>query len=117
MSEKFDLENESILNCVKTNCQIPLTVSAFDQILITYINSVFDIFIQLGITTQSFGITGETETWDQAGIATEQNLMAKTQMVLRVKLLFDPPATTHVSEAYKEMINEMAWRSTIVGGD
>ncbi len=117
MAERFNLENESILDCVKINCQIPLDVTAFDQTLITYINTVFDIFIQLGITNKSFGITGPEETWSQAGISEEQNFMAKTQMVLRVKLLFDPPATTHVSEAYKEMVNELTWRATIAGGD
>ena len=84
--------------------------TAFDQQIILFINTVFNRFYQLGIgpSDQPFKITAGTETWDQF-IDDDSMEMAKADMILRVKLMFDPPGSSYGIESIKAQIQEYEW--------
>lgn len=84
--------------------------TAFDPQIILFINTVFNRFYQLGIgpRDQPFKITDGTETWDQF-INDDSMEMAKADMILRVKLMFDPPSSSYGIENIKAQIQEYEW--------
>ena len=106
--------NESILNSIKKLLGITAEYTNFDTDIIMHINSVFMILNQLGVgPSKCFRIEDEYTTWDE--YITEDNDLdaVKTYMYLKVKLLFDPPLSSSVLEANKQLINELEWRLTV----
>lgn len=104
---------DSILTSIKKMLGIAEEYEHFDQDIIIHINSVFMILTQLGIgTSKGFTIKDKTDTWDM--FISEPNKMeaVKTYVYLKVKLLFDPPTGSVLSESMKASINELEWRLT-----
>lgn len=106
----------SILDSVKLGIGgIPAENSDFDPALIIHINSVFQRFYQLriGPIDKPFRITGSVETWDDflgADTSLDADMeMCKTDMILRVRLLFDPPESSYAVQNMKELIAELEW--------
>ena len=103
----------SILNTIKSMLLgSGMDVTDFDTDLIVLINSTLSNMIQLGVSDKQFRITGPSETWDQ--LITNENILAsvKEYIYIRAKLLFDPPTSSIVMEAYKEILKEDEWRIT-----
>lgn len=106
--------DQSILGTIKQMLGLANELTAFDEELIVHINSVFTILNQLDVgSDDGFMITGYDETWsdltDQVTIAT----MVKEFIYLKVRMIFDPPASSVVSEAYNQRIAELEWRMNI----
>ena len=101
---------DSILNSVKLQLGILPEYTVFDQQLILAINTAFSILHQLGVGPKDgYAIEDESNRWDE--VVTKQSLnMVKSYVFLKVKLLFDPPATSFVLEAYNKQLAEMEWR-------
>lgn len=102
--------NDSILNSVKLQLGILPEYTVFDQQLIIAINTAFSILHQLGVGPKDgYAIEDESNRWDE--VVTKQSLnMVKSYVFLKVKLLFDPPATSFVLDAYNKQLSEMEWR-------
>lgn len=103
---------DSILNSIKKLLGSYEDDTNFDIDLIININTVLAILTQLGVgPREGFSITGSTETWsdfiDSSMVSMEQ---IKTYIYLKVKLIFDPPMSSTVIEAYKRQIDELEWR-------
>lgn len=105
---------ESILDSVKKTLGLASDYTAFDPDVIMHINTVFVIFNGLGLgPTAGFQITDNTTTWD-AYTSTNLNLNAvKSDMYLRVKMMFDPPATSFVIDATNKISQELEWRLNV----
>ena len=105
---------ESILTSIKKLLGMTKEYNAFDTDIIMHINSVFMTLSQLGVGPETgFRIKDETATWSMY-ISDEDNLDAvKTYIYLKVKLVFDPPASSAVMEANKQMIKELEWRLNV----
>lgn len=103
--------SESILNSTKKILGIDESYDHFDPDITMHINSVFNTLAQLGIgPVNGFMIEDDSETWDQF-LGDDLNLNSvKSYVYLRVRLLFDPPATSYHIQAIKEQINELEWR-------
>lgn len=102
---------ESILNTIKTMLLgSGLEVTDFDTDLIVLINSALSNMVQFGVSDKQFQITGSAETWNQ--LITNENILSsvKEYIYIRAKLLFDPPSSSIVMEAYKEIMKEDEWR-------
>lgn len=108
---------DSILKSVKLQVNLLGEYTAFDQMIITYINSTFMVLQQLGVGPKSgHMIEDDTSTWTEyfALLGDDINYNAvKTYMGLKVRLLFDPPQTSFVIEAINKQISELEWRLNV----
>lgn len=103
---------DSILLSVKKLLGIDSEYTQFDQDIIMFINMAFSTLYQLGVgPEEGFMITGESETLqDFIGDNTTLFESVKVYLYLRTKILFDPPTSSYVLEAYKEQIRELESR-------
>lgn len=105
--------DESILDSVKKSIGLQSDYTEFDSDLILLINGNLMTLTQNGVGKEGFRITGATEKWsDFLGEYTDVEL-AKTFVYLRTKIVFDPPSTSAVLEAYKKEAEECLWRCLI----
>lgn len=102
---------ESILNSIKKLLNIPTDDSAFDEDIIVLINSVFMVLNQLGVgPTTVYQITGPDEEWVSFIPDIEIYSAVKAYVYLKVKMAFDPPATSFVLAAIENQVKELDWR-------
>ena len=103
---------ESILTSVKQMLGITAEHEYFDVDIIMHINTVFMILTQLGVgPSKGFRISDSLALWSD--FIPEDNLMfepVKTYMGLKVRLLFDPPASGAVTDSINRAISELEWR-------
>jgi hypothetical protein len=104
----------SVLKSVKKLLGVTPEYTAFDLDILTHINSVFSSLKQLGIA-QDVTIVVEDDgfTWDQLNLSSEQLNWVKTYVYLKVRYLFDPPATSFGIEALEKQITEHEWRLNV----
>lgn len=102
---------ESILLSTKKFVAVSESEDHFDEDLMMLINTVFSTLHQIGIgPEEGFFIFDETKTWDDFSTNPLIIHTVKTYVHLKVKMIFDPPTTSSVAEAYKETINELEFR-------
>nr|DAO53500.1 MAG TPA: hypothetical protein [Caudoviricetes sp.] len=106
---------QSILTSTKKLLGIAEDYEHFDTDIIMHINSVFMILNQLGIgPANGFSISDKFATWTDFLPEDNKNFEAvKSYMNLKVRLLFDPPMSSAVMEAMKQMIAELEWRLNV----
>lgn len=102
---------DSILQSTKNLLGISEDDDGFDGELVLLINGVFMTLLQLGIGPESgFSITGPDETWDSYNSDALLTDSIKTYLYLKVRMLFDPPASSTVAEAFNGRIAELESR-------
>lgn len=109
---------DRILESVKKVLGVAPEYLAFDQDIVMHINSAFSVLHQLGVgPDEPFMIEDETATWTEF-LGTERGVNSvKSYVYLRVRLLFDPPATSFALAAMEKQIEELGWRiSTYMEG-
>lgn len=100
----------SVLTSVKKVLGITEEYEAFDSEIIIHINSVFAILTQLGVgPVEGFSIQDKTTEWEDYLTGLLLNTV-KSYMGMKVKMLFDPPASASASTAMEKMIAEFEWR-------
>lgn len=108
--------DKSILETVKKIAGID-GQDYFDIDIIIAINTVLQALTQVGVgNPNGFSISDETTTWiDFVGDDKSELLHPViTYVSYRVKMIFDPPQASAVSEAYKNIIAETEWRINLV---
>lgn len=105
---------ESILTSIKKMLGIEESYEHFDQDIIMHINSVFMVLNQLGVgPVEGFTIEDDTSIWTDFMPDITKVEAIKSYIYLKVKLLFDPPSSSVVTESYKRMIDEYEWRLNV----
>lgn len=105
---------ESILTSIKKLLGIGEDYTHFDEDLIMHINSVFMVLTQLGVgPKEGFYIEDADKTWNDYGVEPAQLQSIKSYMYMKVKLLFDPSASSAVMESMNRLINEFEWRLNV----
>lgn len=101
----------SILNTTKKALGLAEDYDYFDSTIIMHINSVFSTLHQLGVGPKNgFMIEDDVPIWGQfIGLSPFINSV-KSLMYVRVRLLFDPPATSFAIEALEKQALEFEWR-------
>ena len=108
---------DSILTSIKKLLGIAEECKDFDTDLILHINSVFMILTQMGIgPKEGFSIEDDSATWDDFLLDSKNLDAVKTYVHLKVKLVFDPSASSVVTEAMNKMISELEWRLYVASG-
>lgn len=110
------IESDSILDTIKRSLDIATDDSSFDTALVLHINTVFSDLYQLGL-----GIYGSDEIqiedsdfgWADAFDSQKNLSMIKSYVYLRVRLIFDPPATGFTTSSMQNQIDKMEWRIKI----
>lgn len=101
----------SILTSVKKLLGIDDEYTHFDVDIIMHINSVFAVLTQLGVgPSGGFSITDQYATWDDYFGENPHLEMVKSYMYMKVRLMFDPPASGSVLSAMERQIAELEWR-------
>ncbi len=106
---------ESILNTIKEMIGPSGDYEAFNTDLMVHINTFLGVLNQLGVGVKGFQITGDTETWadfigDTSNDPTVTFHEVRTYIYMRVKTIFDPPASSTLMQALNENIQELGWR-------
>lgn len=117
MSDPVEFNSESILISVKKNLNLPPSRTEFDPDIILHINSALAKLTQMGIGPEvPVIVTGDTEEWSLVYTDAKYN-MIRSYMYLTVRLLFDPPSTTTMYEAFQRKIGELEWRLYVLADE
>lgn len=103
---------DSILYSIKKMLGIDKDYTAFDTDVIIHINTALFNLHQLGVgkTENAFSIQDKNSKWSDF-LEDDKNFEAvKSYIYLKVRLLFDPPASSSVIDAIKRSIDELEWR-------
>ena len=103
--------DDSILNSVKDMIAGGAIHEHFDNELIMHINSVIASLRQIGIgPDDGFSITDDSAVWSDLVGDSKMLDSVKSYIAFKVRMMFDPPTSSSVSEAIKENIKELEWR-------
>jgi hypothetical protein len=102
---------ESILTSTKKILGLDESYTPFDQDIITHINAAFSTLDQLGVGPDGgFSIEDSEAVWADFFVPSNQLHAVKTYVYLKVRILFDPPATSFHLSAMNEQLKEYEWR-------
>ena len=108
---------EKILSSIKKLLGLNDGVTVFDTDIVIHINTVFANLTQMGVGPQNdegknigFKISTGNEVW---GDFTDNDILienVKTYVYIKVKMVFDPPTSSALIDAYNAQAKELEWR-------
>ena len=102
---------QSILKTTKKILGIAEDYTVFDLDIITHINAAFSTLTQLGVgPSTGFMIEDDEAVWDDFIGDDPQYNAVKSYVFLRVRQIFDPPATSYLIAAFDRQIEQLEWR-------
>lgn len=105
---------QSILKSVKKLLGIGDDDDSFDLDVLMHINTVFSNLTQLGIgPPEGFAIEDDSKEWKEFLQDDVKQSAAKSYVYLRVRMLFDPPASSFAIVAFEKQIEELGWRLNV----
>lgn len=106
---------DKILPSIKKLLGIDAEYTVFDADIIMHINSVFTILTQLGVgPPNGFFIADESSLWSDFLPNDDPKFNSvKSYVYLKVRLLFDPPASSAITETINRTISELEWRINV----
>lgn len=106
---------DSILTSIKKLLGVSEEYENFDQDIMIHINTVFGTLNQLGIgPNEGFFIEDKTMIWYDFTMSPKLE-MIKTYVYLKVRLMFDPPASSVLLESINNTIRELEFRIMLEG--
>lgn len=109
--------SESILLSTKKKNNVAADYTAFDDDFVSYINAALAELNQLGIgPAEGLQIEDDATLWTEFYEDPRLNAI-QTFVGLRVRLLFDPPATSFAITMMEDQLKEMGWRLLIAQED
>lgn len=103
--------DDSILRTIKKMLGLDIDYEAFDTDIIVLINSALMTLQQLGVGRKNgFVVTGLTQMWSDFLPSDTMLEGVKHYIMLRVKMVFDPPQSSYVMETMKQEKEELEWR-------
>ena len=102
---------ESILKSTKKSLGLDSEYTPFDLDILICINSALGTLSQIGVLPDAgFSIVDATDTWSELNLSMPMLGMVKSYIYVKVRVLFDPPATSFLLSAYQEQSKEYEWR-------
>lgn len=105
------INDQSILMSIKKLLNVDEEDSAFDTDIGILINSEFMTLSQLGIgPAEGFYINEADTTWGE--FSSDKTLIetVKSYIYMKVRMVFDPPASSVVADAFNGRIHELEFR-------
>ncbi len=109
-----DAEETTILASIKDPLGIPLQVTAFDSTLLMHINAELVRLHTLGAGPDTLRSIDANSVWSDYLEDSEELDLVKTIVYLRVRLIFDPPASSFVLNSLEETAKEAEWRLNVI---
>ena len=107
-------DSASILESIKKLLGISPSDDGFDQEIKDLINAEFLTLHQLVVGPEAgFSISGQDDLWDEYTDNLHLQDAVRQYVYLRVRLVFDPPASTTVAEAINNRISELEFRLNV----
>jgi hypothetical protein len=105
----------SILKSTKKVLGIDPSYTAFDQDILTHINATFSTLQQLGFGSiaEAFYVEDDVPVWTDFEADPMIVNHIRTYVYLKVRLLFDPPATSFVLAAMERQAEELEFRLSL----
>ena len=108
------MDSSSILDSIKKLLGISEQDNGFDNEVKDLINAEFLTLHQLHVGPEAgFSIEGPNNRWDEFTDNKHLQEAVKQFVYLRVKLIFDPPASSVVAEQYNNRISELEFRLNV----
>lgn len=105
------MNSDSILNTIKKMLGVDADYTAYDVDIIVNINSSLATLSQLGAgPSGGFQIDSKDDEWSDYFTDIIERSSSITFVYLKAKIVFDPPASSTVLEAYQRSIDELSWR-------
>lgn len=105
--------DQSILNSIKKALSLPAEIEDFDEEITMFINSAFATLHQLGVgPLGGFSISGPDNLWGEFETRASYNDI-KSYVYLKVRIIFDPPTITVLSNSFEKQIQELEWRLNV----
>jgi hypothetical protein len=102
---------QSILISTKKILGLTNDYTVFDLDIITHINGALSVLSQIGVgPTNGFYVEDSSDLWTDFIPNSSILSLVKTYVFLKVRMLFDPPATSFLITAMNEQIKEYEWR-------
>lgn len=109
------MADESILTSTKKLLGLTEDYTEFDTDIIMHINSVFATLNQLAVgPTNSLYITDKTATWEDFILGQPNINSVKSYVYFKVRLAFDPPATSFAITSMENLAKELEFRLSVV---
>lgn len=108
------LESTSILDSIKRLLGIAKHDNGFDGEIKDLINAEFLTLHQLNVGPEAgFSITGPDDEWNSYTDNKHLQDAVRQFIYLRVRMVFDPPASSTVADAINQRISELEFRLNI----
>lgn len=108
------LDSSSILNSIKKLLGISPNDDGFDHEIKDLINAEFLTLHQLNIGPENgFSIEGPEDVWSSFTNNLHLQDAVRQFVYLRVRMIFDPPASSTVAEAINNRISELEFRLNV----
>lgn len=105
---------QSILKTIRRLIGIDEEFTQFDPELISAINAAFMTLHQLGLgPSNGFMIDGEDQTWNDFTTDVDQLSGLTNYVLLRTRLIFDPPTNSFVVTSMANQIKELEFRFNV----
>lgn len=106
---------ESILVTIKKLLGVDKSDTSFDLDILVCINTAILALTQNGVGPEDgFTVEDDTASWsDFLGDNAAELEAAKAYIGMKARLMFDPPSSSVVMEAYNKVIAESEWRLNI----
>ena len=108
------VHDESILMSIKKLLNVEEDDQSFDTDIGMLINNEFMTLQQLGIgPEEGFSVKDADVAWTD--FSTDKSLLdtVKAFIYLKVRMIFDPPASSVVADAINSRIHELEWRLNV----
>lgn len=108
--------NESILTELRKlfgGSVEPEDFTYFDTDIMIHANTYFANLVQMGVGTPGFILSNDSQKWsDFVGdtYPSERLSQVKTYIFIKVRLVFDPPQSSVLTNSLKEAAKELEWR-------
>lgn len=100
----------SVLALVKKQLGIEESDLDFDKDIIAAINTVLGLLYQIGAMDSMITLDDYLTTYEMLFEDSTIRELAKTYIYLKVRLLFDPPASSTIQKSFEETAKELEWR-------
>ena len=98
--------SDSILSTIKDLLGVGIDDTSFDPSIIVLINSALSTLHKIGVGPKGYKISGANNLWSEFLLDRTDLEEVKTNVYLRVRLMFDPPQNSFLVSAIKEQIEE-----------